>query len=43
MSVWSPEATILLVALIAALIFAIGRIRSQNRRRNSYYRRKTKQ
>lgn len=39
MSVWSLEATIVLVALIAAMVFAISRIRLQNRRRNTYRRR----
>ena len=36
MSVWSPQAVILLVALVAALVYAINRLRGQNRRRNQY-------
>ena len=36
MSVWSPQAVILIVALVAALVYSIKRLRSQNRRRNHY-------
>ena len=36
MSAWSPEAAILLAALVAALVFAISRLRGLNRRRNTY-------
>lgn len=36
MSAWSPQAAILLLALIALLLFAIGRLRASNRSRNRY-------
>jgi len=36
MSVWSPQAAVLLAALVAVLVFAISRLRALNGRRNSY-------